>query len=70
MNGMSKELAAQALTACEQMEAALADGDELTIGHLREELVKYFRYSDRDALKVALECVRARAEQVLSEETE
>jgi hypothetical protein len=64
---MDRQTAIQALALCDQVEQAIEDGDHETIERMRDKVMRYFTKADEAEIKVAVECIRARAEQVLSE---
>ena len=67
---MDRKLAAQALSWCDQLERALQDNDQETVHTLRGKLVFHFAKAEEQDIRVAIECVRARAQQVLNEPKE
>jgi hypothetical protein len=67
VDAMDRELALQTLSWCDQIEQALADNNQELIALMRGKLVFHFAHAGEVDIRVAVECARARAEQVLKE---
>ena len=65
MDAMDRKMALQTLLWCDQIEKALLDGDQDTILLLRGKLVFHFAKANEVDIRVAVECARARANEVL-----
>jgi hypothetical protein len=66
-DAMDRQLAAQTLAWCDQIEQALQEGDQDLVDQLRGKIVFHFAHAEEADIRVAVECARARAEQVLKE---
>ncbi len=70
MDAMDRKLALQTLMWCDQIEQALLDNDQDTIDLFRGKLVAHFAQAKEGDIRVAIECARARAKEVLNEPSE
>ena len=58
----------QTIQQCDQLEQALLSGDSVAIEAVRKRILLFFTLADEADLRVAIECARARANEVLREE--
>lgn len=65
MKSMDRDKAALAIAVCDQMEAALQDGDENVIHLYRQHLQEWASEAEAQDLLHWVRCVRARALQIL-----
>jgi hypothetical protein len=64
-NAMDRQKALQTLLWCDQIEQALLDNNQDIINLLRGKLVFHFAKAEEVDIRVAVECARARANEVL-----
>lgn len=65
---MDRKLALQTMSWCDQIEQALLENDQQTLDLFRGKLVAHFARANEQDIRVAIECARARAAEVLKEE--
>lgn len=68
MKNMDRDRAAVAIAVCDQMEAALKDGDPHVIHFYRQHLQEWAAEADSDDMLHWVRCVRARALEILQGE--
>lgn len=65
MKSLDRDKAALAIAVCDQMEAALQDGDEHVIRLYRQHLQEWAADAESDDLLHWVRCIRARALEIL-----
>lgn len=66
MNITDRATAMRALAACDQMDSYLADGNQEAIKNMQEVAKKFVNNMEVADIRAALKCVRARANEVLT----
>lgn len=67
-DAMDKKLAISTLSWCDQIEQALKENDWEIVELVRAKLIAHFTQAKEVDIRVAIECARARAQEVLNEQ--